>query len=131
MPLDRYDIAFVIAGVIGSVSAIVHGVLTQRFMVRPIQELTATKLSRTIRRLVMVLLQFSAFAWLAGGIALIVAARSFGAEARFATGVLVGSLYAFATAGNLWATRGRHPGWVLFGVALLLIVYGLAMPANR
>jgi hypothetical protein len=123
--VDRYDLAFVIAGAIGSVGAIVHGVLTQRFLVRPIQELTAAKLSRTIRRLVMVLVQFSAFAWLAGGIALIIAALSFGAEARFVTGVFVGSLYAFATAGNLWATRGRHPGWVLFGVALVLVVYGL------
>ena len=124
--MNRYDLAFAIAGVIGSLSAIVHGVLTQRFMVRPIQELTAAKLSPAIRRLVAVLLQFSTFVWLAGGIALIVAARSLDGEARFATGVMVGSTYLFATIGNFWATRGRHPGWVLFGVALLLIVYGLA-----
>ena len=126
--MDRYDLAFVIAGVAGSAGAIVHGVLTQRFMVRPIQELSAAKLSAAIRRLVPVLLHVSTFGWLAGGLALIIAACSFEREARLATGLLVGSSYLYATLGNLWATRGRHPGWVLYGVALLLIIYGLGQP---
>ena len=124
--MDRHDLAFVIAGVIGSIGAIVHGVLTQRYIDRPLQELSATKLSRTIRRLVTVLLQCSTFTWLAGGIALIVAAYSLETQARLATGVIVGSTYLFATIGNLWATRGRHPGWMVFGLALLLVLYGLA-----
>ena len=123
--MDRYDIALVIAGALGGAGAIVHGVLTHRYIDRPLQELAAAKLSRPIRRLVTVLLQFSAFAWLVGGIALIVAACSFEREARFATGVLVGSLYVFAALGNFWATRGRHPGWVIYAAAVLLIVYGL------
>ncbi len=123
--MSRYDIAFVIAGVVGAIGAIVHGVLTQRFLVRPIQELTATKMSGTLRRLVAALLQFSAFMWLVGGLALIVAVYAFEREARFATGLLVGVSYLFAVIGNLWATRGRHPGWVVFGVALVLVIYGL------
>ncbi len=123
--MNRYDLAFVIAGLVGAIGAIVHGVLTQRFLVRPIQELTAAKLSRTLRRLVPVLLQFSAFMWLVGGVALIVAGFSIEGQARFATGLLVGISYLFAVIGNLWATRGRHPGWVVFGVALLLVIYGL------
>jgi len=124
--MDRHDIALIVAGIIGSASAIVHGVLTQRYIVRPLQELAATKLPRSIRRLVTGLLHFSTFTWFVGGVALIVAARSFDEQATFATGLLVGSSYLFATLGNLWATRGRQPGWVLYGVALLLLIYGLS-----
>jgi len=35
------------------------------------------------------------------------------------------SSYLFAAIGNCWATRGRHPGWMLYAVALVLIVYGV------
>jgi hypothetical protein len=56
---------------------------------------------------------------------LIVAANSFEQEARLATGLLVGSSYLFGALGNLWATRGRHPGRMLYAVALVLIVYGV------
>src|SRR5215468_4262386 len=45
--------------------------------------------------------------------------------ASIATALLVGSSYLFGAAGNLWATRGRHPGWLLYAIALGLIVYGV------
>jgi hypothetical protein len=51
-------------------------------------------------------------------------------EARLATGLLVGSSYLFGAVGNLWATRGRHPGWVLYTIALILIVYGIGKPGT-
>ena len=66
-----------------------------------------------------------------GGLALIIAAYAFGPQARLATGLLVGSSYLFGAVGNLWATRGRHPGWALYGVALVLIVLGLGGDAGR
>src|SRR6266851_1026804 len=47
------------------------------------------------------------------------------AGGKLATGLLVGSSYLFGALGNLWATRGRHPGWMLYAVALVLIVYGV------
>jgi hypothetical protein len=50
---------------------------TQRLMVRPIHDLAAGKLSRTIRRLVAGLLHFTTFNWFISGLALIIAA-SFG-----------------------------------------------------
>ena len=40
--MDLHDAALVMAGIVGSTVAIVHGVLMQRLMVRPIHELTAT-----------------------------------------------------------------------------------------
>jgi hypothetical protein len=57
---------------------------------------------------------------------LIAAAQWFGRDARLATGLFVGSLYVFAALGNFWATRGRHPGWMLMAIALVLIALGVS-----
>ena len=117
-----------LAGLIGSGTAMVHGILTQRLMVRPIGAVLGGEksLSSPIRRLVPVLLHFSTFAWLVGGLALIAAAAKGGPDSKLATGMLVGSLYLFGAVGNAWATRGRHPGWMLMAVAVVLIGYGLS-----
>jgi hypothetical protein len=119
--------ALAMAGVIGSCVAVFHGVLTQRFMVRPVEALFIAdrRIAAPIRRLVPLLLQFSTFNWLLGGLALIAAALWFGQGAKLATGLLVGSSYLFGAVGNLWGTRGRHPGWMLMAVALVLIVLGV------
>jgi len=117
-----------LAGLIGSFTAVVHGILTQRLMVRPIEAflLSDRRTSAPIRRLVPMLLHFSTIVWFLGGLALIAAALWFDRDARFATGLFVGSTYLFATLGNLWATRGRHPGWMLMAAALILIVFGVS-----
>ena len=125
MVMNWHDAALAMAGVIGSGVAVVHGVLTQRLMVGPFEQLADRRIAAPIRRLVPLLLQFSTFNWFVGGLALIVAANSFEHEARLATGLLVGSSYLFGALGNLWATRGRHTGWMLYAVALVLIVYGV------
>jgi hypothetical protein len=126
MVMTRHDAALIIAGLIGSFGAVVHGMLTQSHLVVPVRELAAARISPPIQRLVTILLQFSTFNWFIGGLALIVAACVFGREARLATGLLVGGSYLFATLGNLWATRGRHPGWIVYGAALSLTLYGLS-----
>lgn len=117
-----------LAGVIGSSVAVVHGILTQRLMVRPFEEFAATdkRISNTVRRLVPLLLHFSTIAWFAGGIALIVAAIWLGRYEKLAIGLFVGALYLFGVVGNLWGTRGRHFGWLVLGIALALIVFALA-----
>ena len=121
------DAALAMAGVIGSGVAVIHGILTQRLMVRPVEALFVAdaRIAGPVRRLVPLLLQFSTFNWLLGGFALIAAALWFGHDARLATGLLVGSSYLYGAAGNLWGTRGRHPGWMLMAVALVLIVLGV------
>jgi hypothetical protein len=126
MVMTRHDAALIIAGLIGSFGAVVHGMLTQSHLVDPVRELAAARISAPVPRLVTILLQFSTFNWFIGGLALIGAAFAFGQEARLATGLLVGSSYLFATLGNLWATRGRHPGWIVYGAALSLTLYGLS-----
>lgn len=125
--MNWHDAALAMAGVIGSCVAVVHGILTQRLMVRPIEELSLAdkRISATIRRLVPLLLHFSTVSWLLGGFALIAAATWFGRDAKLATGLFVGSLYLFGALGNLWGTRGRHPGWMLLAAALVLIAFGV------
>lgn len=126
MVMNWHDLALGLAGLIGSGVALVHGVLTQRLMVEPFRAMSsAARTPATIRRLVPGLLHFSTYNWFLGGLALMVAAAWLGPQARLATALLVGSSYLFGAAGNLWATRGRHPGWLLYAIALGLIVYGV------
>jgi hypothetical protein len=115
------------AGLIGSFVAVVHGILTQRLMVKPIDAflLADRRTSAPIRRLVPLLLHFSTIVWFLGGLTLIAAAIWFGRDAKLTTGLFVGSTYLFGALGNLWGTRGRHPGWMLMAAALMLIVFGV------
>jgi hypothetical protein len=64
-------------------------------MVRPLEEVSFAdkRIAATIKRLVPMLLHFSTVSWFIGGLALIAAATWFEQEARFATGLFVGSLY--------------------------------------
>jgi hypothetical protein len=128
MDMSWQDAALGMAGVIGSGVAVVHGILTQRLMVRPIEAffLADKRIAASIRRLVPLLLHFSTISWFLGGLALIAAASWFDQDARRVTGLFVGSLYLFGALGNFWGTRGRHPGWMLMAAALVLIVFGIS-----
>ena len=125
--MNWQDASLAMAGLVGGGTAVIHGVLTQRLMVRPIEALMATdrRISAPVRRLIPLLLHFSTIAWLLGGLALIAAAGWLGPQARLATGLCVGGLYLYGALGNLWGTRGRHPGWMLMTAALGLIVVGV------
>jgi hypothetical protein len=128
MVMNWQNAALGLAGVIGSGTAVVHGILTQRLMVRPIEALFLSdgRTSATIRRLVPLALHFSTIVWFLGGLALIAAAIWFDQDARRATGLLVGSTYLFGALGNLWGTRGHHPGWMLMAAALILIAFAVS-----
>jgi hypothetical protein len=130
MEAGMRDIALIAAGVIGACVAIVHGVLTQRLMVAPIDALFRQNghIAPSIRRLVPILLHLSTVSWFLGGLTLVAAALWFDADAKLATAWFVGSLYLFGVVGNLWGTRGRHPGWVLLALALGLVVAGAGAP---
>ena len=126
--MNWQNAALAMAGVIGSGVAVVHGILVQRLMVKPFEELALAdgRIGAPIRRLVPLLLHFSTISWFLGGLTLIAAARWLERDARLATGVFVGSLYLFGALGNLWGTRGLHPGWMLMAVALVLIAFGIS-----
>ena len=124
------DAALAMAGVIGSCVAVVHGILVQRLMVRPIEEflLTDARISAPVRRIVPLCLHFSTITWFLGGLVLIAAAKWFEHDARLATGLIVGSLFLLGALGNLWGTQGLHPGWMLMAAALVLIAFGVSQP---
>jgi uncharacterized membrane protein YqjE len=123
--MNWHDAALGMAGVIGSGVAVVHGVLVQRLMVKPLNLLLAERrVAAPVRKLVPPLLHFSTFAWFLGGLALI-AAVWLDPETRLAAGLFVGALYVFGVIGNFWATRGRHPGWMLLAASLVLIALGV------
>ena len=123
-------LALMMAGILGSGVALFHGILTQRYMVTPLVRIAGeTKTMRpAVVRLVPVLLHFSTFIWFLGGLSLIAAAVWFGRDARLVTCSLVGASYLFGVVGNYWATRGRHPGWMLLGASILLIALSASLP---
>lgn len=127
--MDARDLALLAAGVIGAGVAVIHGVLTERLMVRATADAFASSgpVSPVIRRLIPVLLHYSTASWFAGGLALIAAAFWFDPSARLATGLCVGALYLYGAAGNLWGTRRLHPGWMLYAAALVLIAHGVGV----
>lgn len=108
------------AGIIGSGVALVHSYLVQRFFVRA--ERGADTLAR---RMTPALLQFSGFNWSLSGIALMAVGLGMWPGAATIVCLLAGSSYLYGAIGNLWATRGRHPGWALYAVALVLIAIGM------
>lgn len=125
--MNWQDASLVLAGLVGGGTAVVHGVLIQRLVVRPYESFLATapRTPAAIRRITPLLVHFSTIAWLLGALALIAAAGWFGPQARLATSLSVGSLYLLGALANLWGTRGRHPGWMLMAVALALIAVGV------
>ncbi|WP_439568786.1 hypothetical protein [Sphingopyxis sp.] len=126
MDMIDQNIALLLAGVVGAGVAIFHGIVMQRHMVRPIDAaLARSHVSLPIRRLVSPLLHISTIAWLIGGLALIAVGGGWAPHLRLAVALVVGGFYLHAMVMNGWATRGRHPGWVLMGAALVLIVAGI------
>jgi hypothetical protein len=130
MEMAWQNAALAMAGIIGAGVAVVHGILVQRYMVRPFEEfaLADKRIAGSTRRLVPLLLHFSTISWFLGGLALVAAANWFGQDTRLAISLFVGGGYMFGAVVNLWATRSRHPGWMLMAAALVLIVLGANKP---
>ncbi|MBI1199780.1 MAG: hypothetical protein GC203_18125 [Phenylobacterium sp.] len=125
------DMALGAAGIVGAGVAVIHGALTQRFIVRPLEAACRAEPGlRGVRRLVPVLMHFSTYAWFLSGVALVVAAGWMAPQARLVTAALVGAGYLFGAVGNFWATRGRHPGWMMMSLALALLIAGAQAPGG-
>ncbi len=123
--MNAHDLALLAAGVLGGGGAIVHGLLVQRFMIGPPADGGLSPGEAAKRRMLTLLLHFTTFSWLTGGVALI-AVVWLDPAVRLTVAGLVGASYLFAALGNFWATRGRHPGWVVYAAATGLLVFGVS-----
>lgn len=125
--MPTHVIALIVAGAIGAFTAVVHGILTERLMVRPIDAALVKdrRSGLVVRRLVPMLLHYSTVSWFLSGLVLIAAALWASPDARWAIAAMVGAHFLYGAVGNFIATRGRHPGWMLMALAVALIVYGL------
>ena len=77
------------------------------------------------KRFVYAVWQCNTVAWLAGGVLLcVIPLMSSDLARRWIIAVLV-AVYASAAVGNAWASRGRHFGWMLLSVVIVLALCGL------
>lgn len=125
--MDWNSIALTAAGVIGGGTAVIHGVVMQRIIIRPIEADIAAngRISGTLQKLIALLLHVSTFNWLLSGIALIAAAIWFEHDVRLMVGLLAGSSFLYGAIIAFWSIRRAHPGGILMSAACILIVLGL------
>ncbi|MBB3890624.1 CHASE2 domain-containing sensor protein [Phenylobacterium haematophilum] len=121
------DIALIAAGVIGAVTALLHGVIMQGHMIEQVNSAVRAdgRLRRPIRRLVAPLLHVSTLSWLLVGLLLIWAGVRATGEPRWIAAGFGLVIYGYAALANLIAVRGFHPGWILMTTASLLVATGL------
>jgi hypothetical protein len=127
MEMDLQNAALALAGLIGAGVALLHGFVAQKHIVRPILALAAAPGGprKQARAFLPGLLHFTTFNWFVGGLALMFLASGVASGARLATGLLVGSSYLYGAVVNFHCTKGRHPGWMLYALALLLVGFAL------
>lgn len=130
--MSWHNTSLQLAGLVGAVVAVVHGIAVQRLIVVPFARDTSggRPFSHSVQRLVPLLIHFSTFVWFAGGVALALAAW-LDPAARLSISLMVGATFLFGALGNFWATRGAHPGWVLMAIALALIAFGATAPSSQ
>jgi hypothetical protein len=126
--MTYHDVALGLAGTIGGLVAIIHGYLTERYLARPIGQILAAEGSTAtpIRKLVPVLFHYSTTTWFVGGVALVVASTWSEPQSRLTLAAVVGATYLYGAVGNFWATRGRHPGWMLLAASVVLILFSIS-----
>ncbi len=124
------DIAIIAAGFIGASGALIHSYLVRQKITAPLagKVLSNGDYPEALARLVPALLDFSGFNWLIGGLALMAAPFWLGEQGLTVLALMVGSSYLYAAIGNCWGTRGRHPGWVIYGLATALLAAGAIAP---
>jgi len=120
------DSALMLGGAVGVVVGIFHGSVVQRVMVGPIgAALAGTDVRVSARRLVSPIMHVSTAVYILGGLALIAIGAGWAPYLRTAVALTISGFYLHAMVMNCWATRGRHPGWMLMAAALVLIQAGV------
>lgn len=126
LQLIASNLSLVLAGVVGAVTAVVHGFIMQKHIVTPLSALART--DRTVSplgmRLLPPLLHVSTLAWLLVGFLLVWAGLRAQGEPRWIVCAAAFVLYGHAAIANALAVRAPHPGWILMGVCVILVAAG-------
>lgn len=114
------DLALQAAGILAIAVSVVHAVLGEtkvfaRARIEPAR----------LGLLIHLVWHCSTVAWIAGGVLLLVASGLPPGSARSWIVAPLAVVYAAAAAGNAWATRGRHAGWVAMAGVVGLAVAGI------
>jgi len=110
------------AGILCIVVAVIHGYLGETRLIA-----TATFPNRQSRQLVSAIWQLSTATWIASGAVIAAAPWLFDDQTR-RWGVIAACLpLAWGVAANAWITRGRHFGWKVLGIVIVLAIIGSMM----
>ena len=113
------DILLQAAGLGAIVVALIHGWLGEaKIFAR------ATIEPERLRILIRLVWQASTVAWIGGGVLLIAAPWMASDLARHWIIGTMAAVFAFGAAGNAFATRGRHYGWLALSAVVVLAVAG-------
>jgi len=113
------DILLQAAGLAAIVVALIHGWLGEaKIFAR------ATIEPERLRILIRLVWQASTVAWIGGGVLLIAAPWMASDLARHWIIGTMAAVFAFGAAGNAFATRGRHYGWLALSAVVVLAVAG-------
>jgi hypothetical protein len=114
------DLALQAAGALAILVALVHGAIAE------LQVFAKAGIEPPrVRTLLRMVWQASTIAWIAIGV-LLIAAPTFGSESARRWIVAVAVLaYGYAAVGNAVVSRGRHIGWMLMSLVVVLLLVGL------
>ena len=113
------DLLLQAAGVIAILVSIAHGVIGETTVFA-----RATVEPPRLRTLLRLVWQAGTLAWIAGGVLLIAAPWMGSDAARHWIIATFAVVFGFAAAGNAFATRAVHPGWIGMSAAVVLAVAG-------
>lgn len=119
MEVPVEDLFLYAAGTLGAAVSIIHGYLGEHKVIQPIETPTAAG-----KRILSAVMFLSAVYWGVASLLLLFVPTHVPEAARVAVVLGVAALYASGSFANLWATRGKHFGWVLLAVAALLALAG-------
>ena len=113
------DLLLQCAGVGAIIVALIHGLLGET-KVFPRATIEPPRL-RTLIRLVW---QASTVAWIGCGVLLLAVPWMDSVLARQWIVITMACVFGFSALANAWATRGRHFGWMMLSVVVVLAVAG-------
>ncbi|MEM7284064.1 MAG: hypothetical protein AAF438_20860 [Pseudomonadota bacterium] len=108
------------SGALGVLISLVHGYLGETKVVVP-----SEAPNPSAKRVLHAIMVLSAVYWFAAAVLLLVTPEFVSVSARPYVVYGVAAVFLSGSVGNLWATRGRHPGWALLAIAAGLAVAGV------